>query len=177
MSRFGQRGAGGEGVRLCVSGRCGPLPDQGRVPGAGSPELRDAGRGVGGAELERGRCPEVGAGRGSPRAAGSEVSTGAGSGCGAGRRGRSAGCRGGSRRGRALEARSGALRRGGVGVPGGPWVWQSVTQLSNFWSSGVEASASGPASLQGTPGGSPSAAPGGARLLPGVQEGCFRGIL
>lgn len=39
-----------------------------------------------------GRCPEVGAGRGSPRAAGSEVSAGAGSGCGTGRRGRDAGC-------------------------------------------------------------------------------------
>lgn len=70
-----------------------PPPDQDRVHVRGSPELRGAGRGGGGAEVEgAGRCPEVGAGRGSPRAAGSEVSAGAGSGCGTGRRGTGAGC-------------------------------------------------------------------------------------
>lgn len=39
----------------------------------------------------RGKCPEVGAGRDFPGAAGSEVSAGAGSGCRTGRWGRGAG--------------------------------------------------------------------------------------
>lgn len=64
----------------------------------------------------RGRCPEVGAGRGFPRAAGSEVSAGAGSGCGSGRRGRGAGC------GFSV-AGDGGVGPGGQerGAEGGPW--------------------------------------------------------
>lgn len=67
----------------------------------------------------------------------------------------------------------GFLHRGGVGDPGRPQVWQSVTQLSNFWSSGVEVGASGPASLQGEP----SRRLRGARTLLGKRGGRFRGFL
>lgn len=114
----------------------------------------------------RGRFPEVGAGRGSPGTAASEVSAGAGSGCGTGRRGRDAGCgfsaagAGGS----ALEVWWAVLRRGGVRVPGGPWIWQSVTQFSNFCLSGVEAGPSGPASLQGASRRRPRIEPRGCNL-------------
>ena len=58
-------------------------------------------------------------------------------------------------------------------VPGGPWIWQSVTQLSNFWSSGVEAGGSGPASLPGGPDHRPCAAPAGRDL----SRPCGEGVL
>lgn len=110
-----------------------------------------------------------------PRAAGSEVSAGAGSGCGTGRRGRDAGCG------------FSAVGTGGVG----PWrpvggfcagkvsgsLDLSVTQFSNFWLSGVEAGASGFAFLQGAWSWRPGVAPGGARPLRGLRGERFRGFL
>lgn len=71
--------------------------------------------------------------------------------------------------GSALDARSVGRRV----VPGGPWIWQSVTQLSNFWSSGVEAGASGPASLSGGPDYRPRAAPAGRDLSQPCGEGAL----
>lgn len=76
---------------------------------------------------KRGRCPAVAVGRGSPRVAGSEVSAGAGFGCGTGRRGRDVGC-GFSTAGAGgvgpWRPGGGILRRKGVGVPGSPWICQ-----------------------------------------------------
>lgn len=96
-SRFGLCRTVGGKVADCVWGRCFLFPHPTPI-GAWSLEraaLSFGVRGEEGAGLRRrgrGRCPEVGAGRGSPRAAGSEVSAGAGSGCGTGRRGRDVGC-------------------------------------------------------------------------------------
>ena len=48
-----------------------------------------------------------------------------------------------------------------------------MTQLSNFWSSGVEAGASESASLPGGPDHKPSAAPAGRDLFQRFEEGAL----
>lgn len=125
---------------------------------------------------ERGRCPEVGAGRGSPcerLEARSALARAPAAGLGGGAGTRAAGFS--------------AVGTGGVG----PWrpvggfcagkvsgsLDLSVTQFSNFWLSGVEAGASGPAFLQGAWSWRPGVAPGGARPLRGLRGERFRGFL
>lgn len=91
----------------------------------------------------RGKCPEVGAGRDSPerRVARSTLARAPAVGLGGG-----VGARGEPARSGPGGPVEGGLRRGGVEVPGSPWIWQAVTQFSNIWPPG----ASGPASLRGS---------------------------